>query len=110
MHSTQDQKNNTDFDTFELDDLAKRGHGASSRQRQCDVAHVDQVEANDQQVIDAVGKLGVAVKGVDEEDATAPLESSRYPDREGDADKEITEVAGCDIHMRYPFFKFEHVQ
>src|SRR4030095_4676848 len=56
------------------------------------VADVDQVKANEQQMIERIGQSFVAVKAVYEEDAPAFVQGLRNPDGERDTNGEIGEV------------------
>ena len=66
-----------------------------------DEADVDQVKADDEEMIDGIGERFVAMKGVDEEDAAVFVEGAGDPDGDGDRNEEVSGVGvDDDIHIR----------
>jgi len=61
-----------------------------------------QVKPDNQQMIHRIRKIGIAVKGVNQKNSTILVESSCHPNGKCNADDEIAEVAGCNIHMLLP--------
>src|SRR6185295_18124143 len=57
------------------------------------VTDVDQVEADDEQVVDGVGQRLVAVEGIHEEDPAVAMERARHPHGERDADGHVDQIA-----------------
>src|SRR5579872_7425443 len=98
VHSAEDQQDDSNLGAFKLDDRTQVGEGVSGFECQGNVAHVDEVEADDEELIHGIGKVCVAVKRVEEEDSAAAMECAGDPNGEGDADGQIAEVASGDIH------------
>src|SRR6266545_946864 len=86
MHSAEDEEHHADFYRERLDALFGGFDGVAELEGQTDVAEVDEVEADDEQVIDGVGQGVIAVKDVDEEDAAIFVEGTTYPDGQRDAE------------------------
>src|SRR6185312_3979723 len=82
--------------------LTKGSQGAGGFKCQRDVPDVDKVEAHDQQVINGVCEVRVAVEGVQQKDPAAPVKRSCDPDGKNDADDKIAGEAHCDIHITFP--------
>ena len=55
------------------------------------VADVDQVKSDPEKVIDGIGQRFIAVKGIDQEEASILVQRPRHPDGQGDADDEVAE-------------------
>ena len=98
MHDAENDEDNADFIAFDLDDLAQGGKGVGGFERESYVADINELETDDEEVIDGVGEFFVTVEGVDEEDSAVFVEGASDPDGEGDADGEVAEVNGCDVH------------
>ena len=69
-----------------------RADDVAELQGQADVTEVDEIEADDEQVIDGVGEGFVAVEDVDEEDSSVFVEGASDPDGQGDADGQVNQV------------------
>src|SRR5215213_4955755 len=103
MHSAEDEKHHADFDGKGFNALFSRLDGVAEFQGQADVAEIDQVKADDEQVIDGVSEGFVAVKDVNEEDASVFVEGTGYPDGQRDAENEVDQVcAQSDCHGQPP--------
>ena len=117
MHSTQHQQHQTDFCAEAFERLLRVGGRGAVFQRERHVADVDEIKSDDQKVVHGIRELLVAEKTVHQKYAPVFMQRARDPDRQRDADEEITEV-GCDepVHnlpfgfllCRYdlPSFKF----
>ena len=68
MHRAQDQQDEADLGAEDLDGLGQVGGLRPVLQGQRDVADVDQVEPDGQQVVDRVGQRLVVQERVDQED------------------------------------------
>ena len=111
MHEAENYEDYADLVAFELDDLAQGGEGVGGFEGEGYVADVDEVEADDEEVVDGVCELFVAVEGVDEEDPSVLVQGAGDPDCEGDTDGEVAEVNGCDVHGFSSVIAYsEHVQ
>ena len=65
----------------ELDRRARGVEVVIGAQRHHDPPDVDEVEADDEQMIDGVGQHFIAVERLDEKGAAVAVQRSRYPDR-----------------------------
>src|SRR5699024_5233538 len=70
----------------------------AERQRERDVAQVDQIEPDDERAGDRVGEPFVARKAVDEKDAAVLAERASHPDGQRHADAEIQRISRVDDH------------
>ena len=92
VHDAEDDENQADFGAEDFQGGAGVGGLVAVFQGECDVADVDEVKADDQEVIDRIGQRRVAVKAVHEEDSTVAVQGAGHPDRQTDADDQIREV------------------
>ena len=92
MHDAEDDENEADFGAEDF----KGGAGVRGLvaifQGERDVARVDEVETNDQEVINRIGQRFVSVKAVHEEDSAAAVQGAGDPHRETHADDQIREI------------------
>src|SRR3954462_5955741 len=93
VHDADHQSDTTDLgrqqlhDTAAVIDLVGRGH------EERDVAEVQQVEADDQQLVDGVSQSVVTVEDVDQEDLAVPAQGPGHPDGERHGDGEVQQVS-----------------
>src|ERR1041385_8436003 len=66
VHAAEHDQNHADLDRERFHCFLRREDDVAELQRQADVAEVDEIEADDEQVIDRIGEGFVAVKDVDE--------------------------------------------
>ena len=66
-------------------------------QRHHDPPDVDEVEADDEQVIDGVGEHFIAVERLDEKGAAVLVQRSGYPDRDRNRNHEIDGIRGENV-------------
>lgn len=97
VHDSQDNEHHADFYGEGFDTFLGISDFVAKFERHADVAEVDKVEANDKQVIDRIREGLVAVKDVDQEDATVLVKCLGDPDSECDAYRQVDEV-GCDFY------------
>src|SRR5215216_634284 len=103
VHPAEDEKHQTYLYGQGFNALFRCGNDVAELQGQADVAEVDEVKADDEQVIDRVGEGFIAVEDVDEEDATVFVEGTGDPDGQGDADSQVNQVcAYSDCHGQPP--------
>ncbi len=100
MHSAEDQQDHTHLVAQQFDGCTRRADDGRRLQREGDEADVDQVEAHDQQVIDRVGELGVAMKSVDEKDGSPLVKGAGNPYGQADTDQQINQVGYDDDLVR----------
>src|SRR4051794_40941483 len=92
VHDTDHEGDSTDLGRQQLHDTAAgldlvgRGH------EEGDVAEVQQVEADDQQLVDGVSQSVVAVEYVDQEDLAVPAKGPSHPNGERHGDGEVQQV------------------
>src|SRR5882724_8216142 len=99
MHSAEDEQHHADFYRERLDALFGGFDGVAELEGQTDVAEVDEIEADDEQVIDGVGQGVIAMEDVNEKDAAIFVERTTYPDGQRDAEGEVNQVCGySDCH------------
>lgn len=103
VHGSKDEGDDTEFDALELDHLADVAERVGGLEGDGDVADVDEVEADDEELVDGVGEGGVAVEGVEEEDASVAVQGACDPNGEAEAKDEVEEVAGCDVYCDSPY-------
>ena len=103
VHPAEDEEHQAYFDGQRFNALFRCGDGVAELQGQADVTEVDEIEADDEQVIDGVGEGFIAVKDVDEEDPSVFVEGASDPDGQGDTDSEVNQVcAYSDCHGQPP--------
>src|SRR5690349_11671512 len=111
VHPAEDEEHHADLDGESLDALFGGGDGVAQFQGQADVAEVDEVETDDEEVVDGVREGLVAVEDVDEKDAAVFVERASDPDGQRDAERQVNQVCGdSDGHGQPPLADFEHVQ
>ncbi|HJS25014.1 MAG TPA: hypothetical protein VJ751_11720 [Pyrinomonadaceae bacterium] len=103
VHPAEDEEHQAYFDGQGFNALLRRADDVAELQGQANVAEVDQIEADDEQVIDGVGEGFVAMEDVDEEDSSVFVEGTGDPDGQGDADGQVNQVcAYSDCHGQPP--------
>ena len=93
VHAAEDEQHHADFDGKGFNALFRRLNGVAEFQSQTDVAEVDQVKADDEQVINRVGEGFVAVEDVNQEDASVFVEGAADPDGQRDAEGQVDQVS-----------------
>ena len=94
VHAAEDEQDRADLGAEVLDQFLQARRLRSVPQGERDVADIDQVEADEKQVIDGIRERLIAVKGIDEKDAAIFVEGVRDPGGEGGADDEVEGVRG----------------
>ena len=103
VHPAKDEKHHADLYRQGFNALLSCCDGVPELQGQSNVAEVDQVKTDDEQVIDRIGEGFVAVEDVDEKDAAIFVEGAGDPDGQGDADSQVNHVcAYSDCHGQPP--------
>jgi hypothetical protein len=92
MHSPQDKNDRTRFHTQLLDQLPRIIDSEFNSQRVHGITQVDQVKAYQQQVVNGLCKLLIAMEDVDQKDLPVPEKGAGYPDGEDDRDGQINAV------------------
>src|ERR1044071_1401396 len=85
VHPAENEEHQADFDGQGFNTLLRRADDVAELQGQADVAEIDEIEADDEQVIDGVGKGFIAVEDVDEENSSVFVEGASHPDGQGGA-------------------------
>lgn len=106
MHAAEDEQDDADLAAEVLDDLLRVGGWDIGLEREADVTEINQVKANDEEMVDRIGHRLVSAEDIDEEDASVLMQSLRDPDGERDADGEVDEVEpdGWIVHNEVPWF------
>src|SRR5215213_10081020 len=103
VHPAQDEKHHANLHGEGFNALFRGNDGVAELQGQADVAEVDKVKADDEQVIDGIGEGFVAMEDVDEKHASVFVEGASYPDSQRDADSQVNQVcAYSDCHGQPP--------
>src|ERR1043166_3670806 len=103
VHAAENEQHHADLDGECLDAFFGAGDRVAEFEGQADVAEVDEVETDDEQVVDGVGEGFVAVEDVDEEDAAVLMEGASHPDGQCDAECQVNQVCGnSDGHGQPP--------
>src|SRR5215216_836463 len=92
VHPAEDEEHQAYLNGQGFNALLCRGDRVAEFQGQADVAEIDEVKADDEQVIDGIGEGFVAVEDVDEEDASVFVEGASHPDGQGDAEGQVNQV------------------
>src|SRR5690242_681530 len=99
MHQAQIQQHDAQLVAVQLDGLPESQRILGCSQGIGHVADINEIEADDQQVVHGIGQFLLAMEGVDEEYPPAPVQGSGDPDRDRNADHEVDEVAVNDVHL-----------
>jgi hypothetical protein len=89
VHCAEDEQYDADLSAFELDYAAEVLERVFGLEGEGNIADVDEVEADNEELVDGVGERGIAVESVQQEDAAAAVEGAGDPDGDGDADGEV---------------------
>ncbi|GAA3115507.1 hypothetical protein GCM10017687_30990 [Streptomyces echinatus] len=92
MHRAEHQQDHAQLGREGLEDAAGVLDRLVVAQVQGDEAEVDEVEADDQQVVDGVRELLVAVQDVGQEDPAVAAERAGHPDGQRDADGQVYDI------------------
>ena len=98
MHGTEHQHDDTDLPADRLQHLPKIRRRNGFPQRQGDVADIDQIKADNQEVVNRIGQPLVAAKRINQKDAAVFVERVRDPDGERNAERDVNDVCpndGC---------------
>src|SRR5262249_8982533 len=93
MHDAKHQHDYADLATDRFEHFANIRRSDALLQRQCNVADVDKIEANDKEVIDRIRQSFVAVERVNQENAPVFMQRVRYPDGERNAQCDVNNVS-----------------
>jgi hypothetical protein len=97
VHGAEDEEDGADLGAERLKQALEIRGLVAVFQGERDVADIDEVEADDEEVIDGIGKAFVAVKSIDQKEASVLMERAGDPDGKGDADEEVEAVGGNDV-------------
>ena len=92
VHRAKDEKHDSDFIGKSLEDILGIHHRLSHFEVESDEADVDEVEANDEEVVDAIGHVFVIAKALHEKDATVFVEGFGDPNRQWNGNQEVEGV------------------
>jgi hypothetical protein len=92
MHAAQDQEDHADLGAEVLEGFDDIPGMLAVLECEGYEADVDQVEADDQQMVDAVGHRLVAVERIDQEDPAVLVQRPGHPDRQPEAHQDIDTV------------------
>src|ERR1700752_115909 len=103
VHAAEDDQHHSNLDRESLDAFLRAVDCVAELQGHADVAEVNQVEPDYEQVIDGVRERLIAVEDVDQEDTAVFVKRVGDPDCQGDADRQVNQVgAYYDIHGQPP--------
>src|SRR4029079_8181710 len=103
MHPAQNDQDHPDFDRECFNSFLCVVDYVAKFQGQGHIAEVNEVKADDQQMIHGIRECLVAVKDVHEKDSAVFVECPGDPDGQGDTDRQIDEVGVCGCHDQPPF-------
>ena len=109
VHESQNQQYPADFGAQRFQYTLQVGRFVVRFERQRDEAEVDQVKADEEQMIDRIGEGLVPEETIDEKNASVLMQRLRHPDGEQDADEQIGDVGpdgGCHRCGFFPLFIF----
>jgi hypothetical protein len=89
VHEAEDQQHATDFRAEDFEGFFAVAGCATVFKGQADVANVDQIKTDDQEMIDGIGEPFVPMKAIHKKDPAVFMQSAGDPDREADTDKEV---------------------
>jgi hypothetical protein len=92
VHRAEDEEDGADFGAELFEDLTEGIERNAQFEEEGDEAEIDEVEADEEEVVDAVGELGIAVEGIHEKDTAVFMEGPGDPDGGGDGDGEVEAV------------------
>ena len=111
VHAAEDEQHHAYLHRQGFNTFFSSGDGVAEFQGEADVAEVDEVKADDEQVIDGIGEGLIAVEDVDEKHAAVFVERTGHPDGQGDTEGQVNQVcADYDCHGQPPLAEFERVQ
>ena len=93
MHDAEDKENDADLMAENLDRFHQIARFLIGAQHERDVANVDQIEADHQQMIDGIGKGVIAVKCIEKKNAAATMQRVCDPHGDGETDCQVDEIA-----------------
>ena len=96
MHAAEHQHDDADFATDRFKYFPKICRCNSLFQSERNVADVDKIEANHQEMIDGPGLLCVSVKRINQKNAAILVERLRDPDGERNAQRDVDDVSPND--------------
>lgn len=89
MHAAEDEDDGTDLEAEDLYEFAGIGYCVGDAEGVDGIAYIDEIEADDQQIIDCLGQIEIAMEDIDEEDLAILEESAGDPNGQDDAEDEI---------------------
>ena len=92
VHSAEDKENEADLGSEDLEDILVIDDRLEDLQIEDNEAEVDEVKADDEQVVDAVGEFFVSLTAIDQKDAAVFVQGSGNPNRERQGDGEIESI------------------
>src|SRR5271156_5764380 len=98
MHRAQHEQYDAELVTDQFNSRPSRLHLSAGSQGERHIADVDEIKADHKQVIDGIRQLTVAVEGIDEKTTAVVPERLGHPDRHGQTDSKICDIADNDVH------------
>lgn len=92
MHGSEDKEDDSDLGAEGLKDSGGINDCSFEFEVEADEPEVDEVEADLEEVIDAVRQFAVSVETIDEEDSSVFVEGASDPSGHEDADDEVDGV------------------
>ena len=86
MHAAQHQHGEADLGAEEADRFGIAGRFLAQAERQGDEADIDEVEADDEQMVGRSGQLRIMAETLDQEDLAIFRQGARDPDGDGERD------------------------
>src|SRR5689334_19512716 len=80
VHAAEDEQHHAYLHRQGFNTLFSAGDRVAEFEGEADVAEINEVKADDEQVVDGIGEGVVAVEDVDEEDAAVFMEGTSHPD------------------------------
>ena len=106
MHRSQDEQHDANLGAERLEHALQRLGFFAVLHREAYVADIDEVKADDEQVIDRVGEGFIPMEGIDEEKSSIFVECSGDPNGEPDADCEIARGRSRRLRSCFCFLHF----
>ncbi|ELP63452.1 hypothetical protein STRTUCAR8_06944 [Streptomyces turgidiscabies Car8] len=100
MHDTEHQQHDPELGRERLEHLPGGADVPVPAQIEGDEPEVDEIEADDEQMVDGIGELLVPPQHIGDEDPPIAAEGARHPDGQPDADQQVDDVCDdCEVHV-----------
>jgi hypothetical protein len=96
VHGAKHEENDADLRAQNFNGGVRSDRLFGALQGEHDETDIDEIEADEQEVIDGVGKRLVAVEGIDEKNAAMFVKRMADPNGQGDTDAEVDDIGGDD--------------